>query len=490
MIVREEKLKTQEGLEKWGGLSEDRKVKRKMEKRTHNFLKGLGILFAVAAGIGTAVLGYVDRTDWIQVAFYSVAVVAIVLWGWHFFLVRWSYQSQAGDTKETEDDESSSKRGLFWDLIARNWIAVTGFLLLLGLFILLCFLVPGFFSGRTVVSAIILLGFLILAFIAYKFLNVNKSVIIGVAVLVGLFIIGSVSIDGFLSLQNIKSMLVFASFLGLATIGQTLVVMLGGLDLSIPFLIGATNLGLMSLISLGVPPWLAFIVILAFGTVVGLFNGLISFNLQGQALIVTLGVGFMVVGGVQILVSLPTVTGGTVFGVVPDWLKNLASLNGKFFGLPIPPVILIWILVSILLIVGLRHTKWGRNLYAVGGKRLSADRLSISERAYWVGVFVISGFTSAATGAMLLGWSGGGFIGVGDQYLFLTVAAVAVGGTSLLGGYGGYGFTVIGVLALQVISTFLAGLGLSFEGQQFIFGLLILPLVALYSRAPHIREQI
>ena len=461
-----------------------------MEKRTHNFLKGLGIFFAVAAGIGTAVLGYVDRTDWIQVAFYSVAVVAIVLWGWHFLLVRWSYQSQAGDTKETEDDESPSKRSLFWDLIARNWIAVTGFLLLLGLFILLCFLVPGFFSGRTVVSALILLGFLILAFIAYKFLNVNKSVIIGVAVLVGLFIIGSVSIDGFLSLQNIKSMLVFASFLGLATIGQTLVVMLGGLDLSIPFLIGATNLGLMSLISLGVPPWLAFIVILAFGTVVGLFNGLISFNLQGQALIVTLGVGFMVVGGVQILVSLPTVTGGTVFGVVPDWLKNLASLNGKFFGLPIPPVILIWILVSILLIVGLRHTKWGRNLYAVGGKRLSADRLSISERAYWVGVFVISGFTSAATGAMLLGWSGGGFIGVGDQYLFLTVAAVAVGGTSLLGGYGGYGFTVIGVLALQVISTFLAGLGLSFEGQQFIFGLLILPLVALYSRAPHIREQI
>ena len=141
----------------------------------------------------------------------------------------------------------------------------------------------------------------------------------------------------------------------------------------------------------------------------------------------------MVVGGVQILVSLPTVTGGTVFGVVPDWLKNLASLNGKFFGLPIPPVILIWILISILLIVGLRHTKWGRNLYAVGGKRLSADRLSISERAYWVGVYVISGFTSAATGAMLLGWSGGGFIGVGDQYLFLTVAAVAVGGTSLLG---------------------------------------------------------
>lgn len=463
-----------------------------MEKRFFNFSKGLGIFFALAAGIGTAVLGYVDRTDWIQVVFYSVAVVALVFWGWHHFSIKWSYglSSTKKDLEKSNDGLEEQKRSLFFELVSKNWIVVVGFLLLLAIFIMLCFLVPGFFSGRTIVSAVIFLGFLILAFVAYKFLNINKSVIIGVSVLIGLFIIGSVSIDGFLSVQNIKSMLVFSAFLGLATIGQTLVVMLGGLDLSIPFLIGSSNVGLMSMISLGVPPWLAFIVILVFGILVGLFNGLISYRLQGQALIVTMGVGFMCIGGVQILVSLATVTGGMVFGVVPDWLKNLASLNGKFFGLPIPPVILIWIVAAVFLIVGMRHTKWGRNLYAVGGKRLSAERLSISEKAYWIGVYVISGFTSAATGAMLLGWSGGGFIGVGDQYLFLTVAAVAVGGTSLLGGEGGYGYTVIGCLALQVISTFLAGLGLSFEGQQFIFGLLILPLVALYSRAPHIREQI
>ena len=91
-----------------------------MEKRTHNFLKGLGIFFAVAAGIGTAVLGYVDRTDWIQVAFYSVAVVALVLWGWHFFLVRWSFKSSTGDTKQTDDDEGQAKRRLFWDVIAKK----------------------------------------------------------------------------------------------------------------------------------------------------------------------------------------------------------------------------------------------------------------------------------------------------------------------------------------------------------------------------------
>ena len=74
--------------------------------------------------------------------------------------------------------------------------------------------------------------------------------------------------------------------------------------------------------------------------------------------------------------------------------------------------------------------------------------------------------------------------------MFLQLGADVVGGTSLLGGQGGYGFTVIGVLVLQVLSSFLVGIGLAFEWQQFIFGILILPMVALYARSPHIRTQI
>jgi len=91
---------------------------------------------------------------------------------------------------------------------------------------------------------------------------------------------------------------------------------------------------------------------------------------------------------------------------------------------------------------------------------------------------------------VLLGWSGGGFIGVGQPYLFMSLAAVVVGGTSLLGGVGGYGFTVIGVLVLQVLTSFLVGIGLSYQSQQFIFGLLVVPMVALYARSPHIRTQV
>ena len=82
------------------------------------------------------------------------------------------------------------------------------------------------------------------------------------------------------------------------------------------------------------------------------------------------------------------------------------------------------------------------------------------------------------------------FVGAGDIYLFTTIAAVVIGGTSLLGGYGGYGLSVIGVLILQIVTTVLIGWGLSWEAQQFILGLLIIPMVALYARSPHIRSQI
>ena len=94
--------------------------------------------------------------------------------------------------------------------------------------------------------------------------------------------------------------------------------------------------------------------------------------------------------------------------------------------------VIIWIIASIIIIVALRLTKWGRHLYALGGSRLSSSRLSISEKGYWIGAYVISGFFAALTGALLLGWSGGGF--AGDIYLFTTIAAVVIGGTSLLGG--------------------------------------------------------
>lgn len=444
----------------------------------------LGLLIALGLTLAGIILGFVQSLPVQYIILSAVATLAISTWVWRFLASQFAPAAPMDTSAATA---SGSELRNAWQ---NHRVGIIGFLIIAGIFAILSITVEGFFNIYSVISVLILLVIIILTVKFSRYMAENRSSFIGLMVLAGLFSVGSMTIEGFASSGNVKSMLVFASFLGLACVGQTLVALLGGLDLSIPFVIGAANVGLLYIIGLGVPPWLAFIVVILAGALLGLINGILSYRLQGQALIVTLGMGFAVSGGTQILTSLGTAYSGNVFGEVPSWLSNLAAMNGTTFGLEFPAVIAIWGAISVLMIYALKYTVYGRYLYALGVNRVSASRVNVSEKSYWFGVYIISGAFSAFTGALLLGWSGGGFIGVGDPYLFMTIAAVVVGGTSLLGGLGGYGFTVIGVLVLQVLTSFLVGLGLEFEWQQFIFGLLILPMVALYARSPHIRTQI
>lgn len=318
----------------------------------------------------------------------------------------------------------------------------------------------------------------------------TKGIAIGVLLLVLLVVVASVMVEGFASANNARSILLLAAFLGIAALGQTMVSLVGGLDLSIPFVIGASNILLAYLFGTDVPPALAIAIIAAMGVAIGFLNGLLSYRLQGQALILTLGVGFSLVGAAQIFTTVGSRYSGTVFSQVPDWFAAVSSINGTVFGVAVPPVVLIWAVIAVGMVFWINRTRSGRAVYAVGGNRTAAARLSISEFRVWTTTYTISGFTAALTGMLLLGFSGGGFVGVGDPYLFSTVAAVVVGGTSLLGGAGGYTATVIGVLVLQVLTSFLVGMGLTFAAQQTVFGLLILAMVSVYARAPHIRNQI
>lgn len=317
-----------------------------------------------------------------------------------------------------------------------------------------------------------------------------RSIAIGFALLALLIVLGGILVPGFVSVQNARSILLLAAFLGIASLGQTLCAMLGALDLSIPFVIGSANILLPTLLVSGVPPWLALLIILCLGAGVGALNGMMSLRLQGQALIMSLAVGFAVVGMTQIYTTIGSQYAGTVFSTIPEWLRNLAAFNGKTFGIAMPPVVFLWAILAVVVIWGMGNTWFGVGIYALGGNRVAADRLQISERRTWIAVHAISGAMAAVTGMLLLGFSGGGFVGVGDPYLFTTVAAVVIGGTSLLGGAGGYGATILGVLVLTVLTTLLVGLGLNFATQQAVIGLLIIPMVAIYARAPHIRNQI
>jgi ribose transport system permease protein len=442
------------------------------------------ILAAIGLGVGFA-QGILPAQ---QVILFTIAITALVFILLNYIAVVFEARAEAqAAASEDEKDAESSRVRSFW---VNNRILIIAMAALLILYLLITAGVPEFRSIKNLIAFLVLELILVFSFKVSGYFAAGRSAFIGLIVLFALIVISAFSIEGFLSAPNIRAILLFAAFLGIASVGQTMVALLGGLDLSIPFVIGSSNIALLFLITLGVPSYVAFGFILVLGGIVGLLNGILSFKLQGQALIVTLGTGFAVAGFTQIMTSIGSQYAGNVFGTVPGWLSNLAAMNGRFFGLPFPPTIIIWIVIAIVIIVGLRVTSWGRNLYALGGNRRAAKLIGISEFKYWVGCYVISGVFAALAGSLLLGWSGGAFIGVGDPYLFTTLAAVVIGGTSLLGGNGGYGFTVIGVLVLQVLTSFLLGIGLQYEWQQFIFGLLILPMVALYGRSPHIRTTV
>ena len=406
-----------------------------------------------------------------QVILFGIVTVALLFLLLNYVAIIFEDRAAA---LERETEVETENRRLRLRVLWRNNIVMTIAMgALLALYLLLTASLEEFRSIKNLIAFLVLELILLFAFKVSGYFASGRSAFIGLIVLGALIVISAFSIEGFLSAPNVRAILLFAAFLGIASVGQTMVALLGGLDLSIPFVIGAANIALLSLITAGVPSYVAFGFILTLGGVVGLINGLMSFRLQGQALIVTLGTGFAVAGFTQIMTSIGSKFAGNVFGAVPGWLSNLAAMNGRFFGMKFPPTIIIWIVIAILMIVGLRMTSWGRNLYALGGNRGAAKLLGVSELKYWVSCYVISGVFAALTGALLLGWSGGAFIGVGDPYLFTTLAAV-----------------VIGVLVLQVLTSFLLGIGLQYEWQQFIFGLLILPMVALYGRSPHIRSTV
>lgn len=317
-----------------------------------------------------------------------------------------------------------------------------------------------------------------------------RSMIVAGGVFVALFIAGSLIVEGFSSSLSIRSMLLFASFLGIASVGQTLCAIAGGLDLSIPFVIGASNVLTLWLISKGLGAVPAILVVLFGAAAFGALTGLICASQREKSLLVSLGMGFAVLGAAQIVVSLGSEHAGTVYATVPQWLIDTTSLNSKSFGLSLSPAVIVWALIAIAIIFLLRRTTFGRGLYAMAGNEVAARRSLVPVLRIWVLTYSLSAVLAAFAGVLLLGFGGGAFAEVGQPYLFTTVAAVVIGGTSLLGGRGGYGLTVLGVAVLTLLNTLLIGIGLSTPAQQAVLGLIIVPMVALYGREAHPRTQI
>jgi ribose transport system permease protein len=312
----------------------------------------------------------------------------------------------------------------------------------------------------------------------------RHRVLSALAIAAALHIVGTLLIDGYSSAFSIRAMLVLAALLAVASVGQTLVVILGGIDLSIPFLIGFANVVAAELTGEGMNFVFVCAIVFALALLIGAVNGAISSILRIHPLIVTLGIGTVAKGAVQIW------TKGFASGSAPQFVSDFVSIGGSIGPLPLPGLIPAEIVLALVVTLVLARTAYGRRLYALGGNPTAARYALIDPTAMWIATFALSAFFAALAGVLLLGFTGSAYGDVGQPYLFQTIAAVVVGGASLIGGRGSYLGTLAGALALTEINTLLIGLGLQPSMVQAALGAVIIVLVSIYGREPHLRTTI
>jgi ribose transport system permease protein len=219
--------------------------------------------------------------------------------------------------------------------------------------------------------------------------------------------------------------------------------------------------------------------------VVGLINGFTVHRFKVPPLIVTLATGAVVTG-----LTLGWTRGGQVSGQVPQWLTHFSSPIGTFLGIKIPAIVVCWGIIAVVLTVILHKTVAGRRLYATGANERAAQLAGVRTQRIWVVAFAISAISASVVGILLVGFTGTGEAGVGDPYLFTSLAAVLVGGTSLIGARGDYSRTVLGALILTLLTTLLVGHGAGEALQEIIFGVLILLFVGVYGRDQRVRDRV
>jgi ribose transport system permease protein len=312
----------------------------------------------------------------------------------------------------------------------------------------------------------------------------NWRILAAFAMALGLHAIGTALIDGYSAPFAIRSLLVLASLLAVASFGQTLVVLIGGIDLSVPFIIGLGNVVAAQLYGQGMPFALVCLLVVLLAVGIGALNGLLSAGLAVHPLILTLGSGTAVQGAVLLW------TAGFPSGSAPQAVTDFVSIGGTLWSLPVPGVVPATVVLALLLILLLARTPFGRRLYALGANPTAAPFALIRPVRMATLTYAASALLAAAAGVLLLGFTGSAYADVGQPYLFQAIAAVVIGGTALTGGQGGIAGTVAGALVLTEANTLLIGLGLPPASVEAALGAVILVLVSLYGRTAPLRASI
>jgi len=281
-----------------------------------------------------------------------------------------------------------------------------------------------------------------------------------------LVIVFSLSVNGFFAMKNFENITRQITTVGIVSIGMTLVILTGGIDLSVGAILAfAINIGGQGII-LGWPMWVVYPLMLALGLALGALNGFLVTRIAVPALIITLGT-MNVYRGV-----LMVITNGKYITPIPASYQAI--------GTGFVPFILFLVVLAVGVFTSLR-TRFGRNLFAIGGGEQAAVYSGVPVRRYKMAVYIFSGFLSALAGMILVGKSGFIQPQAGVGYDMSAIAAVVIGGTSIFGGSGSVLGTFFGSVLLGLILAGLTMLAVNPYWIGFITGALIILAIALDS---------
>jgi ribose transport system permease protein len=284
----------------------------------------------------------------------------------------------------------------------------------------------------------------------------------GIAVLVLAY-----RLDTFLSSQNLSNLFAQATPLIIASLGQLMVVLIGGLDLSIGAVISLTT----SLLVIDAPPYLILPIVFLAAALVGLTNGIAVARFNVHPIIATLSV-MSIVQGIALLIR--PVAGG----VVPPMVTRLVS--GDLFGIPMA---FLWVLGIIAIGWKVVHaSRYGLHLFAVGGGPAIANSYGISVQRITISAYVFASTFAATAGVFLAGRIGSGDPKIGDLFAVESITAVALGGVQLAGGVGSVAGALTGSVVLSLLANSMNLENISAFVQTVVKGLILLLVVAMQPR--------
>lgn len=309
--------------------------------------------------------------------------------------------------------------------------------------------------------------------------RIDKPILIEALFIVLILLVGSVytmTTQGTLTMlapDYLLQQLQIASFLGVTAAGMMMVILMGHIDLSVPW-----TLATAAMMAAAVGGAWAVPVGLGVGVVVGLVNGFGVAYLRVPSMIFTLGVNTVLLGLMVIL------TGGHAPQASATDLMIFLG-GARTFG--IPHALAVWILLSIALVFMLNRTAFGRYIYAIGNREAAAYLSGVRTRLVIVGAFVTCSLCASLAGLLLAGRSGRAFQAMGDEYLLPSIAAVVLGGTHILGGQGRYIGTAIGAILIVLLQSVLSVMQMPEAGRQIIYGSVIILMLLVYGRGEKMR---